>query len=630
MSGYTRQSAADIQEGNIVEAQPLNNEYNAIQAAFNALSGHKHDGTTGEGAPITVVGPTRNVYASATALYPRVTATIDLGTTELRYKDLYLSGAAAITGNVTAARFNGSGAGITGIVDASLPSTIVRTSRTIVAGLGLYGGGDFSANRSLAVGQGDGITVSTSTVGVDSTVVRTSGSQTIGGNKTFTGNQLFLTSTSGSQTSPSIEFSEGSGIGHATGNIRLSLITGGTRRLFVGDDGVVRTSGALEVAGNTVVSGVISGNGSGLTNLSTSSLSGTISDGNLPSNIVRTTRTISAGNGLTGGGDLSANRTLAVGQGDGITVATTSVGVDSTVVRTSGSQTLSGTKTFANILVANGINANNNPIYNVIDPTNTHHVANKQYVDTTVAAVSSDVSTNYVPVVRQILTGNGLSGGGNLTTNRTLSVTASDGISVSSAGVAVDNTVVRTSRTITAGNGLTGGGDLSANRSVAVGAGDGITVASTSVGVDSTVVRTSGTQSIGGAKTFTSITLSGNMNAGNNNIINVADPTTPLHAANKAYVDQQDGVGQVWTDLTSTRISGTSYRNTTGREIFITGYSSGTDNTFQVSENNTTWQTASRSREIGGAARHFFSVPVLPNQYYRLSAGPVESWIERR
>lgn len=45
-----------------------------------------------------------------------------------------------------------------------------------------------------------------------------------------------------------------------------------------------------------------------------------IADGDLPSTIVRTSRTITSGAGLTGGGDLSADRTLAIGAGNGITV----------------------------------------------------------------------------------------------------------------------------------------------------------------------------------------------------------------------------------------------------------------------------------------------------------------------
>jgi hypothetical protein len=45
---------------------------------------------------------------------------------------------------------------------------------------------------------------------------------------------------------------------------------------------------------------------------------------------VPTTRTLTAGNGLTGGGDLSANRQLDVGAGTGITVAADTVALDTT------------------------------------------------------------------------------------------------------------------------------------------------------------------------------------------------------------------------------------------------------------------------------------------------------------
>ena len=55
------------------------------------------------------------------------------------------------------------------------------------------------------------------------------------------------------------------------------------------------------------------------------------------------------GNGLT----LSSG-TFAVGQGDGISVAADSVAVDSTVVRTSGTQTINGNKTFGNNVTVSG------------------------------------------------------------------------------------------------------------------------------------------------------------------------------------------------------------------------------------------------------------------------------------
>lgn len=66
-----------------------------------------------------------------------------------------------------------------------------------------------------------------------------------------------------------------------------------------------------------------------------------------------TTTTLTAGAGLTGGGDLSAGRTFAVGAGDGITVNADDIAVDSTVVRLGATQTLTDKTLTAPIL--NGI-----------------------------------------------------------------------------------------------------------------------------------------------------------------------------------------------------------------------------------------------------------------------------------
>lgn len=184
--------------------------------------------------------------------------------------------------------------------------------------------------------------------------------------------------------------------------------------------------------------------------------------GNLPSDLVTEGRTLTAGDGLTGGGNLSANRSFAV---DGTVVRTSrnltagdglsgggnlgsnrSFAVDSSVVRTSGNQTISGTKNFTGNLQTSG------------------------------QAV--------VPANRSISAGDGLSGGGSLASNRSL---------------AVDSSVVRTSRTISAGDGLSGGGNLSGNRSLAV---------------DSSVVRTSRSISAGSG-------LSGGGNLSGNRTISI-------------------------------------------------------------------------------------------------------------
>lgn len=52
--GYTRQSTANIVNGAVIDALYLNNEFNQLEAAMNAVSGHTHDGTTGQGGIITM------------------------------------------------------------------------------------------------------------------------------------------------------------------------------------------------------------------------------------------------------------------------------------------------------------------------------------------------------------------------------------------------------------------------------------------------------------------------------------------------------------------------------------------------------------------------------------------------
>jgi len=63
---------------------------------------------------------------------------------------------------------------------------------------------------------------------------------------------------------------------------------------------------------------------------------------------------LTAGAGLTGGGDITASRSFEVGQGDGISVAADAVAVDSTVVRTSGTQSIGGAKTFSDDVILSG------------------------------------------------------------------------------------------------------------------------------------------------------------------------------------------------------------------------------------------------------------------------------------
>lgn len=53
-TGYTRQSSATIIDDAVVEAADLNAEFNLLESAFNASTGHSHDGTSGEGPKIVL------------------------------------------------------------------------------------------------------------------------------------------------------------------------------------------------------------------------------------------------------------------------------------------------------------------------------------------------------------------------------------------------------------------------------------------------------------------------------------------------------------------------------------------------------------------------------------------------
>ncbi len=130
MAGYTRQAAANIATGSVIDADDFNDEYNQIQSAFNASTGHTHDGTAAEGSAIEKIGPSQDVVATASVLRPKTNNTIDLGTTALQYKDGFFDGTvktdtltvdenAAIAGNLSVAG-NLTGAGVNAGARAAL------------------------------------------------------------------------------------------------------------------------------------------------------------------------------------------------------------------------------------------------------------------------------------------------------------------------------------------------------------------------------------------------------------------------------------------------------------------------------------------------------------------------------
>ncbi len=159
-TGYVRNDTGNnIADGNVINASDLDGEFDAIVAAFNSSTGHTHDGTSEEGAPITKFGPSQEVEGDATALFPASDGVTDLGKSTKEWKDLYIDGvintddmsadAATITGNVSVGgTLNvGSSASYTGAV--SVGSTLAVTGDTDVANLSANGTFDVSGNASV-------------------------------------------------------------------------------------------------------------------------------------------------------------------------------------------------------------------------------------------------------------------------------------------------------------------------------------------------------------------------------------------------------------------------------------------------------------------------------------------------
>ena len=93
MVGYTRQDTANnIANGNVIDADDLDSEFNAVEDAFNSTSGHTHDGTSGQGAAISKVGPGQDLIVGTTTVLPKSNNIMDLGSQAAQFKDAWFDG----------------------------------------------------------------------------------------------------------------------------------------------------------------------------------------------------------------------------------------------------------------------------------------------------------------------------------------------------------------------------------------------------------------------------------------------------------------------------------------------------------------------------------------------------------
>lgn len=135
-TGYTRNDTVNnIADGNIINASDFDGEYDAIENAFNSSTGHTHDGTSGEGGPITVLGPAQDFVASTTDVKPKSDNTLDIGTTLLKFKDIHIAGTANLpTVDIDAGAIDGTTIGGTTAAAGTFTNLTASTDLTLASG----------------------------------------------------------------------------------------------------------------------------------------------------------------------------------------------------------------------------------------------------------------------------------------------------------------------------------------------------------------------------------------------------------------------------------------------------------------------------------------------------------------
>ena len=248
-TGYTRNDTGNnIADGNVINASDLDGEFDAIVAAFNASSGHTHDGSTGEGPPIEAAGIANNAVELGTKTTGNYVATITGGTG--------IASTGATSGETIAHTLS---------VDLSeltdMTQTIVGTDEFIVL--------DNGADRRKAANE-----IPLSIFDNDSGFTTTSG--TVTSVALSAGN---LIDVSGSSITSSGTF---------TVNVDLSELTDMTETIVTGDEFVVLDDGAQKRKAASEIPLSIFNNDSGFTS-NTGDITG-----------------VTAGTGLSGGGSSGA------------------------------------------------------------------------------------------------------------------------------------------------------------------------------------------------------------------------------------------------------------------------------------------------------------------------------------
>jgi len=353
MAGYSRQSTADIVANAVIKAAPVNAEYNALRDAFALATGHKHDGSSTEGGYVpliadadalnkVVVDTTNNrisffseVGGSAVeqvriqdgAIVPVTDDDIDIGTSALKFKDLYIDGvgyidSVTVTGAATFSNIDVNGGAIDGVTigaasaGAGTFTDLTATGTTTVTTADINGGnidGTIIGASTAAAGTFTALTASGTTTVTTADINGGNIDGTVIGASSAAAGSFTTVSTSGQATLATVDINGG--------NI---------------DGTIIGASSAAAITGTTITAS------SGFVGNLTGNITGDI-DGDITGNIT---------------GNVTGNVTAS-----------------------------SGTSTFNNVTVNGTLDVTGTTIANVTDPSNAQDAATKNYVDTEVSSL---------------------------------------------------------------------------------------------------------------------------------------------------------------------------------------------------------------------------------------------------
>jgi len=283
MAGYSRQSVADIIANAVIKAAPVNAEFNAIRDAFALSGGHKHDGSSTEGAYVPLIADIDalnkvvidtannrisfyNEVSSAAVeqirledgvLKPVTDDDVDLGASGAEFKDLYIDGIGYIDSVViTGGTIDNTVIGGTTPAAADFTTMDTTGNATIGGTLGVTGTSTFtgamSAGSLTTTGNSTHATVDINGGAIDGTII---------GATSAAAGSFTTVSTSGQATLASADINGGTIDGAVIGGTTAQAITGTTITANTGFTGDLTGDVTGNVTGN--LTGNITGNVTG-------------------------------------------------------------------------------------------------------------------------------------------------------------------------------------------------------------------------------------------------------------------------------------------------------------------------------------------------------------------------------